>query len=119
MTLALMIDNALQSVALTRVHWPAEMTPPHGLREVWRSRGFLVQVYSATDGVERLSICRTSVDGGDPIAWEDLQRLKAECGRGDREAVEVYPRDCDVVNVANMRHLWVLTRGMPFTWRTP
>lgn len=48
----------------------------------------------------------------------DLQRLKRECGRGDLDAVEVYPRDCDVVNVANMRHLFVFESCLlPYVWR--
>ena len=29
-------------------------------------------------------------------------------GCGARDAVEVYPADADVVNVANMRHLWLV-----------
>lgn len=88
--------------------------------EVWRSRGYLVQVYRACDGVLRLSICTTEIDGdrwADGISWRRLQRLKAECGFGDREAVEIYPPDADVVDVANMRHLWVLPERLPFSWR--
>jgi hypothetical protein len=33
------------------------------------------------------------------------------------DAVEVYPPAGDVVNVANMRHLWVLRDRLPFAWR--
>jgi hypothetical protein len=87
--------------------------------EVWRSRDFLVQVFAEKDGVERLTICRTSPDGNDwedRIAWDDLQRLKRECGRGERDAVEIYPADRDLVNVANMRHLWVTPTNIPFKW---
>ena len=31
--------------------------------------------------------------------------------------MEVYPRTADLVNVANMRHLWVLPELLPFAWR--
>ena len=31
-------------------------------------------------------------------------------------AVEVFPADDQVVNVANMRHLWVLPEPLPFAW---
>lgn len=101
--------------------WPPNYRPPN-IREVWRSRDYLVQIFAEKDGATRLSICRTALnaDGSrwqDRIPWEDLQRLKSECGRGYLDAVEVYPRDCDVVNVANMRHLWVLEQPLPFAWR--
>lgn len=32
-------------------------------------------------------------------------------------AVEIYPAERDIVNVANMRHLWVLPERLPFGWR--
>lgn len=96
---------------------------PEGLVEVWQSRDFLVQVYERKNGAERLSILRTSLNAEgtrwkDGISWEQLQRLKHECGRGDRFAVEIYPADADVVNVANLRHLWVLDEPPSFAWRT-
>lgn len=90
---------------------------------VWRSRAFLVQEYPATfPATVRLSVCRTSLAGDrwqDGIEWEELQRLKSECGYGDSDAVEVFPADKDVVNVANMRHLWVMDVPVEFAWRKP
>lgn len=114
-------DNERWPRTLARVphdDWPAR-TPP-GIAEVWRSRDFLVQVYQPQSGAERLTVCRTAHDGDrwhDSIAWDDLQRLKAECGRGARWAVEIYPADSEVVNVANMRHLWVVADAPAFAWR--
>lgn len=103
-----------------KVEWPASSLPPdkHPI-EVWRSRDFFVQVY-LDKGVERLSVMRTAITGNDwedNITWEEMQRLKAECGRGDYDAVEIYPADKDVVNVANMRHIFVLPQPFPLTWR--
>ena len=105
-----------------RADWPA--TPPQGLVRVLRSRDFLAQVFEPphTSSLARLSISRTTTAGDrwqDGISWDDLQRLKAEAGYADRDAVEVYPAQCDVVNVANMRHLWVLAEPLPFAWRAP
>ena len=87
----------------------------------WRSREFLVQQCDETGGVIRLSVNRTHVDPStmrwlDGITWDDLQRLKSEAGFGDREAVEVFPPDGNVVDVANIRHLWVLPERLPFSW---
>ena len=88
--------------------------------EMWRSNKYLVQVYYEPDGIERLSIHSTEHDGTrwrDGITWDTLQRLKSECGRGDRDALEVYPSDAHVVNVANIRHLWVMPEPVQFAWR--
>lgn len=88
-----------------------------------RSREYLLQVFIEQNPfvVVRLSINRTQItpNGGwkQDISWEDLQRLKGEAGYGEFDAVEVFPSDKDVVNVANMRHLWVLRNKVPFAWR--
>ena len=118
-------DNAREPGRLRRVSSEeiaaAGAPVPASLREVWRSRKYLVQVHVVVGGVERLSVQRTELDAvgrwRDGIPWEDLQRLKAECGRGGYAAVEIYPPDGDVVNVANMRHLWVLPFPPAFMWR--
>lgn len=114
-------DNAKQPATLQEIprwRWPNPDAPQ--LRAL-RSRDFLVQEFAAAaPAVVRLSICRTTLDGDrwqDGIAWEDLQRLKHECGYGNCDAVEVFPADADVVNVANMRHLWVMAEPVPFAWR--
>lgn len=103
--------------------WPAHMRGAKGVLRVYRSRGFLVQVFAEPDPVVvRLSILRTAIktngDWKEDITWEELQRLKNEAGYGSFDAVEVYPPDTDVVNVANLRHLWILPAGyLPFAWR--
>lgn len=88
---------------------------------VWRSRDFLVQVYlEPPPAIARLSVCRTRLSGdrwADNIQWDDLQRLKGECGFAHHDAVEVYPPAGDVVNVANFRHLWILKERLAFVWR--
>lgn len=107
---------------LVRIHpaeWPSH--PPRMI-EVWRSRHFLVQVFAEVGNVHRLSICRTSHNGdswGDKITWDELMQCKRQCGRGDRDALEVYPADKDIVNVANMRHLWLPAEPVAFAWRKP
>ncbi len=104
-----------------REDWPdVEMhrltNPP---TELWRSRDYLLMVYE-DKGYTRLSILRVVLDPmghwADGIRWDDLQRLKAECGRGDRWAVEVFPPAALVVNVANMRHMFLLREPPPYGW---
>jgi len=98
--------------------WPT--SKPKSLIEVWRSRGFLVQIYQEVN-VKRMSVCRTAVktDGkwAEEITWVELQELKSQCGYGKKTATEVYPPDSDVVNVANMRHLWILDEPPHYMWK--
>jgi len=100
--------------------WPPTPASHNRPIEVWRSRSFLLMVYIDA-GHERLSVIRAAMGlaGGwqEGIAWDDLQRLKRECGRGNRWAVEVFPDDRHIVNEANMRHVWVLPEPPSYGWR--
>jgi hypothetical protein len=94
-----------------------------GMIRVLRSRDYLVQVFEEVGGIIRLTVCRTEIDANGhwraDIPWEELQRIKCEVGFADRDAVEVFPKIKDVVNVANMRHLWIVPETMvPFAWRS-
>lgn len=71
------------------------------------------------NGYQRMSICRTAHNGStwvDQVTWDELMQLKRECGRGDVDAVEVFPADQDIVNVANMRHLFFPPESLTFKW---
>ena len=90
----------------------------------WRSRTHLAQLHDDA-GTLRLSVHRVTdvawhirFDAAGGISWDDLQRIKGECGFGDRWAVEVYPPDDRVVNVAPIRHLWLLDEQPPYAWST-
>ena len=125
----------LRAMKRDNLAWPATLAPvditawPIGDSDtpridVLRSRSFLVQMFDEGGGLLRLSVNRTEWDERqqrfrDDITWDDLQRLKAEAGFGNRVAVEVFPPDRLLVNVANMRHLWVLPAAaerLPFVW---
>lgn len=94
--------------------------------EVWESQEFLVQLYPIRDGEGchfnlslRMTVNRVTGKNGradDGITWDDLQRIKREIGHGETYAVEVYPRDSDVINVANMRHLWLCAEPLDIGW---
>jgi len=47
-------------------------------------------------------------DGKDGISWDTLQAIKNEMIGYEEIAVEVYPSQIDVVNDANIRHLWTV-----------
>lgn len=54
---------------------------------------------------------------GTGISWADKQRIKNEIAGYERTAVEVFPAARDLVDEANMYHLWILPEGfaLPFT----
>jgi hypothetical protein len=88
--------------------------------QIYRSRNFLVQLYQEKNAV-RLSVNRTDIDDNgewlEGISWDTLQQIKSKIGYGEKEAVEIYPKDTDIVNVANIRHLFILDDPLPCVWR--
>ena len=105
---------------IPRQFWPAGLDDPKRTR-VWRSQRFLVQEFvEPRPVVVRLSVNRTTLDGlrwKEGISWDELQEIKNSCGYADADAVEIFPAQSDIVNVANMRHLWVMLEKLPFGWR--
>lgn len=91
---------------------------------VWHSREFLVQMFDEApfQGIEmrRITVSRVTLraDGrwNDGVSWEALMQVKREIGFGDWYGLEIFPRDGDIVNVANMRHLWMLAEPLNLGW---
>lgn len=90
--------------------------PNSDLIKVFKSDRFLVQIRKHKDSV-RLSINKvkyTIVNGNpiwhDAITWDELQEIKNQCGYENFWLCEYYPPKDSVVNVANIRHLWVMDK---------
>lgn len=105
--------------------WPQSPAGAPRPIEVWRSRYYLVQVFKekmtpAHPDLLRLSINRTTVKAdlkwNDGITWDALQQIKREIGLGEWWGVEVYPPDVDIVNVANIRHIWCSKYSFGVGW---
>ena len=92
------------------------------LLQVWISRKYLVQIFDENKqivGMRRLSVnyLRYNSRGWkDGMTWDELMQVKRDVGCGDHYAIEVYPCDRDIVNDANIRHLWLLTQPLPIGW---
>lgn len=101
-----------------REQWPED--PEQKRIGVFRSRQFLAQVFREESGF-RISVNRTRLNNrgrwDDRITWDELQRIKRQIGFGDNWAYEVYPPDGDVVNIANLRHLWIPNEPPGFGWK--
>jgi len=82
-----------QTVRLTEmgsVNFPPSYSRP--LR-AWRSRTHLVGLWQQGEH-QRLTMQRTAIKNGqwqDGMTWDEMMRLKAEAGFGDRWAVEIFP----------------------------
>lgn len=101
--------------------WPPNVASmPSRPVMVFRSRDFLASFYDDPNGYLRMSVQRVTQFGDgnwkDGITWDDLQRVKAQCGFGEHWMVETYPPDSEIVNVANIRHLFLLSEVPPFAW---
>ena len=88
----------------------------------FRNRSFFVMLFmDDCDGTPylRMSVNRTELDkdggwmGG--MTWDELMAVKRGIGFGDLWMTEVYPPDEEEVNVANMRHLF-LVKQPPYAW---
>lgn len=107
-----------------RADWPGKM--PDGLNRVFRSQDYLVQEFLEADGTIRLSVSCALVTGNpagnarwneDGLSWDELMAVKQQCGYGTSWAVEIYPEADLVVNVANMRHLWIMPFHRTIGWK--
>lgn len=98
--------------AVGREFWPFMPQIETEALKVWVSRDYLAVLYrQRIDGRLRLTVNRTRRDGRgwrDGITWDELQRVKNETIGPKFWCAEAYPPEDRVVNVANMRHLWVL-----------
>lgn len=103
--------------------WPNRRDGESDRIAVWRSKYLLAQVFREADAT-RITVNRTDVNGigewKDCITWDELQSVKRSLGFGECLAIEFYPPDRDVVNVANMRHLFLpLGSTIPQHWKKP
>jgi hypothetical protein len=86
------------------------------LRKVFMDDGYIVEVHE--DDVKAIGPfkCRLAIKRRHdqfPIrSWRILQNIKNEIVGEDAVAIELYPRESDVTDTANIYHLWVYREGM-------
>lgn len=89
--------------------------------KAYRNQSFLVQVFKEQFAI-RLSINKAEINKSgtrwqDGITWDEIQSIKNKLGYGDMCAVEIYPPEKDKVDVANIRHIFLLKEAPPFMWK--
>lgn len=85
--------------------WAAEITIAH------KNRVFSVLERDAGNGVTHFAV--TSLSLVRPTWWE-MQRIKDELAGAERTAVEVYPPRAEIVDEADMFHIWILASPLAF-----
>lgn len=88
--------------------WAAEFGTAH------RNRVFSVLDRTLADGTRHLAVSSLS---GERPSWHEMQRIKDDLAGHDATAVEVYPPKQQIVDEADMFHIWVLTQPLPFGLR--
>jgi hypothetical protein len=51
------------------------------------------------------------------ISWAEKQRIKNELFGKESTAIEVFPDESELVDEANMYHIWILPMKLPFGLR--
>lgn len=90
------------------------LAPLKGMTRIWKNNLYIVQEFPKSEGMTLLMVRRN--DAAPIRSWSDMQRIKNELMGEDRVAVEVYPAESDLIDLANMYHLWVFQEGykLPF-----
>lgn len=86
-------------------------------RESYLNNRYSVQISDvATDWGLVIHLWIRRHDGEMVRSWSDMQRIKNELVGPERVAVEVFPPVDELVDQANLAHLWVLPEGfsLPF-----
>lgn len=90
---------------------------PSGLERFWQNGLYSVQQFTKASAWGPITLLMVRRNDEGPIrSWSDMQRIKNELVGEDRVAVEVFPAERDLIDQANMYHLWVLPAGfnLPF-----
>ena len=74
---------------------------------------FSVLLRPLGDGILHLAV--SSLTGIRPT-WYEMQRIKDDIAGPKATAVEIYPPQSEIVDGANMYHIWVLPNPLPFSF---
>lgn len=84
----------------------------YGFATAHKNMVFSVLDRMLENGVRHLAV--SSLSGIRPT-WREMQRIKDELAGCDKTAVEVYPPATQIVDEADMFHIWVLTEPLTFS----
>ena len=80
----------------------------------WESDQYRVYAFLDQNTI-RLDI--EMLDKTDGLSWDDMPQIKNDCGYQHFDAVEFYPREQDVINTGNVRHIYLYSTLLPLIRR--
>lgn len=89
--------------------------PDGRLKMAYRNNLYSVQEFAFPGGVTKLMIRRH--DDQPMHNWKHLQRIKNEICGPEAIAIEVYPAESELVDVANIYWLFVMPPGFVMPWK--
>lgn len=90
---------------------PNEKLVSVGIADGWCNNLFAVQLYKVLGCWDRVMIRKHD---SSRVVWAEMQRIKNELFGEDRIAVEVLPRQKDVVDSANMYWFFLIPKDIEF-----
>lgn len=101
---------------------PAGIPGGHGwcreINEAWANNLYavLIRPFLDANGDEVVHLAIRTISNLEP-PWRDMQRIKNEICGGESTAVSVMPPASELVDDADMYHMWVLSSRLPFSLR--
>lgn len=86
------------------------------VREAWANNLYVVLIrpFEDTNGEEIIHLAIRTASSLEP-PWRDMQRIKNEICGAESTAVSVMPPASELVDDADMYHMWVLSSRLPFS----
>jgi len=86
------------------------------VREAWANNLYavLIRPFADTNGEEVIHLAIRTISQLEP-PWRDMQRIKSEICGEESTAVSVMPPASELVDDADMYHVWVLSSRLPFS----
>lgn len=81
---------------------------------VWESDTYIAAAFMDSESI-RLDVFRKDLKDG--ITWDELRGIKNDCGFSDFDGVEFFPREDDIINTGNARHLYLFANHLPLIRR--
>jgi hypothetical protein len=78
--------------------------------ELYVNSRYQVAVYPASSSGGLIHLCIKNRDRSASRDWRDFQRIKNELVGEEYEAIELYPKESRLVDMADQYHLWVLPK---------
>lgn len=86
------------------------------VRSAWANDLYIVLIrpFEDTNGDEVIHLAIRTASNLEP-PWRDMQRIKNEICGEESTAVQVMPPASELIDEADMYHMWVIPNRLPFT----